>query len=77
MKVLGWVGGIEKGLGRGNSKCKEPQAAESVVCSWDGKAQRCCGRVIEFHKEGRSWVMQDLISHRKDIVFILKTMGNH
>lgn len=40
-------------------------------------AQRCWGRVEEFHKAGRSWVMQDLISHRKDIVFILKTMGNH
>ena len=31
--VWGVGGGEEKGLGRGNSKCKDPEIGESLVCA--------------------------------------------
>lgn len=50
---------MEKGLGRGNIKCKDPEAGESLVRS--GTERRPCGcstemlgGVVEFHRAGRS-----------------------
>lgn len=49
---------VEKGLGKENSKCKDPQAAESLVCSWDRKEALCCtemlgesGRILQGRQE--------------------------